>query len=50
MPGGYGTINQYGAGKVVTLSSSYYGEGIGCDNENSSGGCDGLARAWGISP
>ncbi len=47
MPKGYGTINQYGAGRVVTLSSSYYGEGIGCKNENSAGGCDGLASGLG---
>jgi len=47
MPGGYGTINQYGAGKVVTLSTSYYGEGIGCNNEESSGGCDALASGLG---
>ena len=47
MPDGYGTINHYGAGLVVTLSSSYYGEGIGCNNENSSGGCDGLASGLG---
>jgi hypothetical protein len=47
MPKGYGTINQYGAGKVVTLATSYYGEGIGCNNENSAGGCDGLASGLG---
>jgi hypothetical protein len=47
MPKGHGTINQYGKGKVVTLTSSYYGEGIGCSNENSGGGCDGLASGLG---
>jgi hypothetical protein len=47
MPKGYGTINQYGAGKVVTLFSSYYGEGIGCVNENGTGGSDGLASGLG---
>ncbi|MDA4123011.1 MAG: hypothetical protein OK456_07525 [Thaumarchaeota archaeon] len=45
MPNGYGTINQYGAGKVIVLPENRYGDGFGANGQGSS---DSLASglAW----
>jgi hypothetical protein len=44
LPNGYGYINDYGSGKVITLTASHYGDGFGVgDSTNGTGGCDGLS-------
>ncbi len=48
-PSGYGTINKVGAGHVVVLHSTYYGEGFSLgDSTNGQGGSDSLSSglAW----
>jgi hypothetical protein len=44
MPSGYGYINQYGSGRVITLIAHYYGDGFGVgDSTNNTGEADGLS-------
>jgi hypothetical protein len=44
LPKGYGYINNYGSGKVITLYASYYGDGFGVgDSSNGDGSSDGLS-------
>ena len=44
LPGGYGYINNYGSGRVITLHASYYGDGFsGGANNSGDGLSSGLA-------
>jgi hypothetical protein len=44
LPNGYGYTNAYGAGRVITLHASYYGDGFGVgDSSNGDGSSDGLS-------